>query len=90
MNKKELIKAVAETTGNTQKLAGEIIESTLSVITDTLATGEEVSLFGFGKFETVHKEEREAQNPRTLEKVVVPAHNTLKFKASESLKSAVR
>lgn len=89
MNKKELVKAVAEKAEMTQKLAGEVVDAVLETITDELVDGGEVSLTGFGKFSVTERAEREGRNPSTGEPMMIPASNSVKFKASSNLKDAV-
>lgn len=89
MKKIELIKAVAEQTGITQKQAGEVVNATLDVIVNSLAKHEEVSLLGFGTFSTPYKEEHEARNPATGEKMVIKGNYAVKFKVSSTVKAKV-
>lgn len=90
MNKKELIKVVAEKAEMTQKSTGIVVDAVIEAIVDTLADGEDVSLTGFGKFEVIEKPAATKRNPKTGESVEVEAHNVVKFKASSGLKEAVR
>lgn len=90
MNKKELVKEVSQRVEMTQKAVGEVVDAVFTAIVDQLAYGDEVSIAGFGKFVTVEKGEREARNPSDGTKVIVPAHRTLKFKASSIVKEAVK
>lgn len=89
MNKKELIKAISEKLGVTQKAAGEQVDAIIDVITETLVAGDEVSLTGFGKFSVVERAERQGVNPATSEKITIPASKAPKFKASSTLKNLV-
>lgn len=89
MNKKELIKAISEKLGVTQKAAGEQVDAILEVITEALAAGDEVSLTGFGKFSVTERAERQGVNPATLEKITIKASKSPKFKASKTLKDMV-
>ena len=52
MNKKQLVKAIAATDYfDTQKEAGAFLNEFLTIITDTVASGQEVRITDFGKFE---------------------------------------
>ena len=86
MNKKELVKIVAEATEITQKDAERVIVATFDAITAAMVAGDEVSVPNFGKFCVAHAEERTARNPQDGSEVVVPAHNKPKFKASSVLR----
>lgn len=50
---------------------------------DCMPLGERLIVKGFGTFKRVTIKARECRNPRTGEKVVVPQHEELKFKASK-------
>lgn len=70
--------------------ADKIVETIISAITDTLKKGEEVSIAGLGIFSTKKRAAREARNPRTGEKISVPAMRVPKFRAAKALKDAVK
>ena len=89
MNKKELIKAISEKLGVTQKAAGEQVDAILEVITEALAAGDEVSLTGFGKFSVTERAAREGRNPQTGETIQIAASKSPKFKAGKALKDMV-
>lgn len=90
MNKKELVRAIAQTLEMTQKDVETVVSTTFTTIADEMAAGNEVSISGFGKFIAVEKPERIARNPQTGAEIIVPAHSTPKFKASQSLKYLVK
>ena len=89
MNKGELVAAVAEKAGLTRTQAGEAVDATIAVITGALKKGDEVKIVGFGTFVVTKRAAGEARNPRTGEKVKVPASKTPKFRAGAGLKEAV-
>ena len=90
MNKKTLAEAVAVQTGMTKKAATETVELVFDMMTETLRNGGKVDISGFGKFEVKTRAERVGINPATKEKITVPASKTPGFKASKSLKDAVK
>jgi DNA-binding protein HU-beta len=90
MQKTEFIKAVAERAGVGQKEAKQIVESALTVIADTLARGEKVTLTGFGTFELRERAARAGVNPQTKEKLIIAAARTPGFSASGALKAAIK
>ena len=73
MNKGELIKAMAEKAGFTNKDAAIAYEAFVEVVTEALKAGEKVQLVGFGTFEVKEVAERMGNNPKTNEKVAIPA-----------------
>ena len=89
MNKKDLVKVIAEKLEITQKAAGEQLDVILEVITEELANGGEVKLAGFGTFSVAERAAREGRNPATGETIQIAASRTPKFKAATALKAAV-
>lgn len=89
MNKQELIQAVAEKSGLTQKDAKTALDATLAVITSTLAKGDEINLVGFGSFTVKTQKARTGRNPQTGEKLTISAKKVPSFKAGKGLKDAV-
>ncbi len=89
MNKIELINAVAEETNLTKKDAEAAITAVVNAITGALMEGEKVQLVGFGSFEVKRRAERVGRNPRTKEKIRIPASKTPVFKPGKALKDAV-
>lgn len=86
MNKKELIDALASKTGKTRKEASEFLDAFVEVVTDELKKGGAVNLVGFGAFKVVERPARDARNPRTGEKIHIPARKVPQFKAGKALK----
>ena len=58
-------------------------------ITDSLKKGDEVRLVGFGTFIVARRAASEGRNPRTGEKIKIPASKQPKFQAGKGLKDAV-
>lgn len=89
MNKNDLVAAVSNGTGLSKTDAAKAVDSVFDSITSALKGGEEVRLVGFGTFSVAHRAASEGRNPRTREKITIPASNQPKFKAGKSLKDAV-
>ena len=90
MTKSDFIDKLASKTGLTKKDAGAAVDAFLDVITDALASGEDVQFTGFGKFYVQAREAREGINPQTKAKIQIAATNVPKFSAGTALKNAVR
>ena len=91
MNKSELIKILAERLGVNRQEADKILDTLTTVITETISSGGEVTLTGFGTFSVHERKGRVGVNPRNLaQKIEIPPVKTPKFKAGKSLKEAVR
>ena len=89
MNKKDLVKKIAEETSLSQKQATEAIDSFLNSITNAVAAGEKVSIPGFGTFDSKTRAARTGRNPRTNEMVEIPASTVPSFKAGKAFKEKV-
>jgi integration host factor subunit beta len=89
VTKKELVNRIADATGVTKVVAKEIIQSFLNAIIDELAEGNRLEFREFGVFESRERAARRAQNPRTLEKVEVPAKRIVKFKVGRLMRKKV-
>ena len=73
MNKGELIKAMAEKAGFTNKDAAVAYEALVDSITEALKNGEKVQLVGFGTIEVKDVPAKTGINPQTKETVAIPA-----------------
>ena len=89
ITKKELVNRIAEKTTVTKVVAKDIIQSFLDSIIEELAAGNRLEFREFGVFETKERAARLAQNPRTLEKVKVPAKRIVKFKVGRMMRQRV-
>lgn len=89
MTKADLIAAVAEKSGFSRKDSEKSLNAVIASITDALTSGDKVQIVGFGTFEVRERAAKEATNPRTKEKIMVPAKKAPAFKAGKALKDAV-
>ncbi|HXZ03796.1 MAG TPA: HU family DNA-binding protein [Ktedonobacteraceae bacterium] len=89
VGRSELTKRIAAQTGLTQKKAGEVLEATLDNIRDTLNSGHEVRLVGFGSFKVRKSAARKGVNPRDRKPIQVPAKNRVRFSPGKELSEAV-
>lgn len=90
MQKTDFVKSVADRANVSQKEAKQVIDSALDIITESLKSGEKVTLTGFGTFEVRQRQEREGVNPQTRQKIKIAATKTPGFSASSTLKEAVK
>ncbi len=89
ITKKELVARIAEMTGQTKVVAKEIIQSFLDEIIEELGRGNRLEFREFGVFEIQERAARKALNPRTRERVGVPARHVVKFKVGRLMKERV-
>jgi DNA-binding protein HU-beta len=90
MRKDDLAKWVSERAGITAKAAGEAIDAVFEGISSGLKKGDPISIMGFGSFKVVERAAREGRNPRTGEKIQIPASKAVKFTPGASLKKQVQ
>ena len=89
MNKTELAAAIAASAGLKAGDAAKAVDAVLDAITGTLKAGDAVKLVGFGTFSVGERAASEGRNPRTGEKIQIPASKQPKFSAGAVLKAAV-
>jgi DNA-binding protein HU-beta len=89
MNKTELVEKIAEDAGLQKSAAEEALKAALNAITDAVASGEKVTLPGFGTFERRERAAREGRNPQTGETLRIAASKVPGFKAGATFKSYV-
>lgn len=90
MNKTELINAIAEKANLSKVQAKVALDATINTISEQLANGDKVALIGFGTFAVSEKTARTGINPRTKEKIEIPARKAVKFKAGAELNDVVK
>ena len=86
VTKKELIDRIAEKTQAKRVVVKRIVQSFLDEVVNELADENRLEFRDFGVFESRTRAARVAQNPKTLERVPVPAKRTVKFKMGRLMK----
>tara|TARA_B100001123_G_scaffold122853_1_gene143037 strand:+ start:274 stop:546 length:273 start_codon:yes stop_codon:yes gene_type:complete len=89
MNKNDLVSAVADGCGLNKAQAAGAVDAVFGSITNSLQSGGEVRLVGFGTFSVANRKASTGRNPRTGEAIQIPASRQPKFKAGKGLKDAV-
>ena len=90
MTKADLVDKIHAKAGLGTKAATEqFLDAAISVLSETIANGEQVSFTGFGSFKVVERSERKGRNPRTKEEITIPASKLPAFKAGKAFKDAV-
>lgn len=90
ITKKELIDRIAEREGFKRGLVKSVVQSFLDSIVQELSDGNRLEFRDFGVFESRMRAPRDAQNPKTLDKVHVPSKRTVKFKVGRVMKMRLR
>jgi DNA-binding protein HU-beta len=86
MNKTELAQKVAGITQTPNSHALGAVSAVFDVVAETLAKGEDVTVVGFGAFKSIHRAGRIGRNPRTGERVDIPAKLAAKFVPGKDLR----
>lgn len=89
ITKKDLIDRIAEQTGEKRVAVKRTVQAFLDEVVSELGAGNRLEFRDFGVFEIKQRSARVAQNPKTLEKVKVPAKNTVRFKVGRKMQEAV-
>lgn len=89
-NKQSLIDRVQQTIQCTKADAERAVEAMIDGVTESLKSGEEVSIAGLGIFEAKTRAGRTGRNPRTGETIQIKAMRVPKFRASKTLKDALK
>jgi len=89
MTKKELAEQIAETHDLSKAESEKIISSVFDEISAALKSNTEVAIPGFGKFSVSQRAARQGLNPRTREKITIPASKSAKFKSAKQLKETI-
>lgn len=90
MTKKDIVKAISESIGETQLKTKEIVQKTFEAIVETLVEERRIELRNFGVFEVKKRAARKARNPRTGERVDVAEKYVVIFKPGKEMEARVR
>lgn len=87
--KKDLIDRIADETGLRRADVKQTVQAFLDHVIEELGNGNRLEFRDFGVFEIKDRAPRLAQNPKTLERVHVPAKRTVKFKVGRLMKQSL-
>lgn len=90
MNKPELITEISNKTALNKNDAEKVLNAFVDIVKYTLASGDKIGITGFGTFEVVERAARTGRNPHDGSAIEIPASKAPKFKASKTLKDAVK
>lgn len=89
MNKVDLVEIIHNELGFPKKESTDLLECVISIMKQTLESGEDIKITGFGKFEVKQKNDRKGRNPATGDTLIIEARKIVTFKTSSLLKSAI-
>ncbi|NER40056.1 MAG: HU family DNA-binding protein [Oscillatoria sp. SIO1A7] len=87
-----MVDAVAErvkASNMTKKQVDVALTNALNVIMEAVANGDKVTLVGFGSFESRDRKAREGRNPKTGEKINIPATKMPAFSPGKPFKEKI-
>lgn len=87
MTKNQLIENAARSTGQSVLQTKKTVNAFIKEVEASIRKGDSVGIIGFGTFDTIKRKARTAQNPKTGEKVQVPAKTTVRYRAGSNLKA---
>jgi DNA-binding protein HU-beta len=90
ITKAELVAKIAGEAGISKAQAEKAVDGFVSAVSGAPATGDKITLVGFGTFSVGERSQREGRNPRTGEKITIPALKTAKFKAGKGLSEKIK
>ena len=89
LTKASIIETVSEKNGWSMKQSAEYIELLLEIMKSAFASGEDLLISGFGKFQVKNKKERRGRNPATDEDLILPPRKVVAFKCSGRLRDQI-
>lgn len=90
MKKSELVSKLAEKTGMSKVDVNQTLQSLAEVVTEAMVAGDFVQLGGIGTWRMRQHKQRNGINPKTGEKLVIPARKVPAFKVSSTFKKNTR
>ena len=90
LTKARITEIVATKNGWTTTQSSDYVELLLEIMKRTLASGEDVLISGFGKFQVKSKKERRGRNPATNEDLMLAPRRVVIFKCSGKLKTKIQ
>lgn len=89
VKKEDLVASVYNKTGMSKSESRFVVETLFDIMKETLESGEEILISGFGKFRVKEKKERRGRNPQTGEDLQLRARRVLVFKSSRVLRKKI-
>ena len=89
LTKANIADAISSSVGYTKKQSLTMVDSLFEFIKESLESGEDVLISGFGKFTLKEKRERKGRNPQAGDPIILSPRNVVTFKYSGKLREAV-
>jgi DNA-binding protein HU-beta len=85
----KLVDKIAEETGASKQLIHDLLIETVNLTREGLNRDGYANLSGLGRFRLKWHKARSGRNPKTGEKIEIPGHNTVNFKAGANLREYI-
>ena len=89
MTKTELLVALAQSTQTDKKTAGAFLDTLSTLAYKEIKKNGEFVLPGFGKLVKQKRKARTGVNPKTMQKIKIPAKTVVKFRVAKAARDAV-
>jgi len=89
LTKANIVESIQNQIGFPKNKSSEVIEAFLEIIKNTLASGEDVLISGFGKFCVKEKKERKGRNPATGDSMMLEPRKVVTFRCSGQLRDKI-
>ena len=89
VNKAQLIEKLSRKTNLPKTQTETVLDAALAIIQDSVSSGEDVKLVGFGTFDRSQRKERNGRNPKTGKAIVIPASTVPRFRPGKDFKTLV-
>ena len=89
LTKANIAGAISKKMSYTNMESLEMVDSLLEIMKQTLESGEDVLISGFGKFSVKEKMERKGRNPQNGQPMMIAPRKVLTFKCSGKLKDRI-
>jgi len=89
ITKRDMAERIARKTGQPQSHVKDALQMFFEEIVNTLVSGDRLEFRNFGVFEVVERKPRTGRNPRTGERVAVPAKKVVNFRMGKEMKERI-
>jgi integration host factor subunit alpha len=90
LTKAHIVESLQNHLGLTRKKSVETVETLLGIVKNTLASGDDVLISGFGKFCVKAKQERKGRNPATGDDLMLAPRKVVTFRCSGKLRNKIK
>jgi DNA-binding protein HU-beta len=90
MNKQTLVDSIAQSTSLTKKSVTDVLNHFIESVMAEIKKGGTVTLTGFGTYKSIKTKARQGRNPKTGQKITIPAKRVPRFSAGKAFKDLVR